>query len=154
MGIIGLLLCIRVMQVRLVLPHQYRAKELRDSFLRLSRCAMLQYKYLCTISQIRRTRFPFEKKSSVNKGFLDMLLYAVEPPPSSFSHLKSTMIKPYNITVTYVPVNDFDWSFTRTGPLPWNQTVWYNTLENSAQNEPLTFEKGHYLRYSQLCLCG
>jgi hypothetical protein len=29
-----------------------------------------------------------------------------------------------NITVPYVPTSQFDWSFNRTGPLPWNQTVW------------------------------
>ncbi|RDW60270.1 hypothetical protein BP5796_11876 [Coleophoma crateriformis] len=29
-----------------------------------------------------------------------------------------------NVTVPYVELADFDWSFTRTGPLPWNQTVW------------------------------
>ncbi|CZT51936.1 uncharacterized protein RSE6_13163 [Rhynchosporium secalis] len=30
----------------------------------------------------------------------------------------------HNITVPYVNVIDFDWGFNRTGPLPWNQTVW------------------------------
>lgn len=30
----------------------------------------------------------------------------------------------HNITVPYVNVKDFDWGFNRTGPLPWNQTVW------------------------------
>ncbi|KAG4415709.1 hypothetical protein IFR04_011166 [Cadophora malorum] len=30
----------------------------------------------------------------------------------------------HNITVPYVDVKDFDWGFNRTGPLPWNQTVW------------------------------
>lgn len=30
----------------------------------------------------------------------------------------------HNITVPYVSVADFDWSFARSGPLPWNQTVW------------------------------
>jgi len=29
-----------------------------------------------------------------------------------------------NITVPYVPTSQFDWSFARTGPLPWNQTIW------------------------------
>jgi len=29
-----------------------------------------------------------------------------------------------NVTVPWVPVADFDWSFARSGPLPWNQTVW------------------------------
>ncbi|PSN59886.1 hypothetical protein BS50DRAFT_579689 [Corynespora cassiicola Philippines] len=29
-----------------------------------------------------------------------------------------------NITVPWVPLADFDWSFARSGPLPWNQTVW------------------------------
>jgi len=29
-----------------------------------------------------------------------------------------------NITVPWVPTSQFDWSFARTGPLPWNQTVW------------------------------
>ncbi|KAN0072693.1 hypothetical protein V8E54_008807 [Elaphomyces granulatus] len=29
-----------------------------------------------------------------------------------------------NITVPYVPLDEFDWSFYRTGPLPWNQTIW------------------------------
>lgn len=29
-----------------------------------------------------------------------------------------------NITVPYVPLSEFDWSFARSGPLPWNQTVW------------------------------
>ncbi|KAL1968841.1 hypothetical protein VTN77DRAFT_1202 [Rasamsonia byssochlamydoides] len=29
-----------------------------------------------------------------------------------------------NITVPYVPLSEFDWSFGRTGPLPWNQTIW------------------------------
>lgn len=29
-----------------------------------------------------------------------------------------------NVTVPYVPLSEFDWSFNRTGPLPWNQTVW------------------------------
>jgi len=44
---------------------------------------------------------------------------------------EATMIEPYNLTVPYVPVKDFDWSFNRTGPLPWNQTVWYTNLETS-----------------------
>lgn len=30
----------------------------------------------------------------------------------------------HNVTVPYVTLADFDWSFNRTGPLPWNQTVW------------------------------
>ncbi|KAG0653067.1 hypothetical protein D0Z07_0372 [Hyphodiscus hymeniophilus] len=30
----------------------------------------------------------------------------------------------HNITVPYVALADFDWSFKRTGPLLWNQTVW------------------------------
>ncbi|KAF3059424.1 hypothetical protein GL218_04546 [Daldinia childiae] len=29
-----------------------------------------------------------------------------------------------NITVPWVPLDEFDWSFARTGPLPWNLTVW------------------------------
>jgi hypothetical protein len=29
-----------------------------------------------------------------------------------------------NITVPWVPLDEFDWSFARSGPLPWNQTVW------------------------------
>jgi hypothetical protein len=29
-----------------------------------------------------------------------------------------------NITVPWVPLAEFDWSFARSGPLPWNQTVW------------------------------
>ncbi|KAF2760118.1 hypothetical protein EJ05DRAFT_483901 [Pseudovirgaria hyperparasitica] len=29
-----------------------------------------------------------------------------------------------NITVPWVPLDEFDWSFKRTGPLPWNLTVW------------------------------
>jgi len=29
-----------------------------------------------------------------------------------------------NVTVPYVPLDEFDWSFGRTGPLPWNQTIW------------------------------
>jgi len=29
-----------------------------------------------------------------------------------------------NITVPYVPTSQFDWSFARSGPLPWNQTIW------------------------------
>jgi len=33
--------------------------------------------------------------------------------------------KPYNVTVPYIDAANFDWSFARTGPLPWNQTVWY-----------------------------
>ncbi|KAN0068871.1 hypothetical protein V8E54_013040 [Elaphomyces granulatus] len=34
------------------------------------------------------------------------------------------MSGPRNITVLWVPTSQFDWSFSRTGPLPWNQTVW------------------------------
>src|SRR5438874_699863 len=30
----------------------------------------------------------------------------------------------HNITVPWVPLAEFDWSFSRSGPLPWNQTVW------------------------------
>ncbi|KAH8701647.1 hypothetical protein BGW36DRAFT_445254 [Talaromyces proteolyticus] len=30
----------------------------------------------------------------------------------------------HNITVPYVSTDKFDWSFARTGPLPWNQTIW------------------------------
>lgn len=37
----------------------------------------------------------------------------------------------HNTTVPYVPLSDFDWSFTRSGPLPWNQTVWQASLANS-----------------------
>ncbi|KAI4865280.1 hypothetical protein F4820DRAFT_303697 [Hypoxylon rubiginosum] len=29
-----------------------------------------------------------------------------------------------NITVPWVPLDEFDWSFARSGPLPWNLTVW------------------------------
>jgi len=29
-----------------------------------------------------------------------------------------------NITVPYITISQFDWSFARTGPLPWNQTLW------------------------------
>ncbi|KAI1448203.1 hypothetical protein F5Y02DRAFT_300408 [Annulohypoxylon stygium] len=29
-----------------------------------------------------------------------------------------------NITVPWVPLDEFDWSFSRSGPLPWNLTVW------------------------------
>ncbi|OTA98035.1 hypothetical protein M426DRAFT_260228 [Hypoxylon sp. CI-4A] len=29
-----------------------------------------------------------------------------------------------DITVPWVPLDEFDWSFARTGPLPWNITVW------------------------------
>ncbi|KAI1085202.1 hypothetical protein F5B20DRAFT_133543 [Whalleya microplaca] len=29
-----------------------------------------------------------------------------------------------NITVPWVPLAEFDWSFGRSGPLPWNLTVW------------------------------
>ncbi|KAI1769150.1 hypothetical protein GGR53DRAFT_228119 [Hypoxylon sp. FL1150] len=29
-----------------------------------------------------------------------------------------------NVTVPWVPLDEFDWSFARTGPLPWNITVW------------------------------
>jgi len=29
-----------------------------------------------------------------------------------------------NVTVPYVPLDEFDWSFGRSGPLPWNQTIW------------------------------
>ncbi|XXG96442.1 hypothetical protein Hte_002725 [Hypoxylon texense] len=29
-----------------------------------------------------------------------------------------------NITVPWVPLDEFDWSFGRSGPLPWNLTVW------------------------------
>lgn len=34
------------------------------------------------------------------------------------------MSKVQNITVPWVPLDDFDWSFARSGPLPWNLTVW------------------------------
>lgn len=34
----------------------------------------------------------------------------------------------HNITVPYVDLAEFDWSFTRSGPLPWNRTVWYAPL--------------------------
>ncbi|KAN0086904.1 hypothetical protein V8E54_000592 [Elaphomyces granulatus] len=30
----------------------------------------------------------------------------------------------HNITVPYVSTSQFDWSFARTYPLPWNQTIW------------------------------
>ena len=30
-----------------------------------------------------------------------------------------------NITVPYVGLSQFDWSIARTGPLPWNLTLWY-----------------------------
>ncbi|KAI1772532.1 hypothetical protein F4818DRAFT_426272 [Hypoxylon cercidicola] len=29
-----------------------------------------------------------------------------------------------NVTVPWVPLDEFDWSFARSGPLPWNLTVW------------------------------
>ncbi|KAI0382820.1 hypothetical protein F5Y04DRAFT_287813 [Hypomontagnella monticulosa] len=29
-----------------------------------------------------------------------------------------------NITVPWVPLDEFDWSFARSGPIPWNLTVW------------------------------
>lgn len=29
-----------------------------------------------------------------------------------------------NVTVPWVPLDEFDWSFARSGPLPWNKTVW------------------------------
>lgn len=30
----------------------------------------------------------------------------------------------HNVTVPWVPLAEFDWSFARSGPLPWNQAVW------------------------------
>jgi hypothetical protein len=44
-----------------------------------------------------------------------------------------------NITVPYVPFDEFHWSISHVGPLPWNQTVWYYTSLSLYQRQFLTF---------------
>jgi len=58
-----------------------------------------------------------------------MLLYFPDsdttlPPSPTISTNLIMSSKVYNVTVPYVDTADFDWSFARSGPLPWNQTVW------------------------------
>jgi len=57
-----------------------------------------------------------------------MLLYTPDNSPVPVSNstviIMSKASKVHNVTVPYVALADFDWSFARSGPLPWNQTVW------------------------------
>jgi hypothetical protein len=52
-----------------------------------------------------------------------------------------------NVTVPWVPLADFDWSFTRSGPLPWNITVWSILAVFTALPIWLTFELTVWIFY-------
>lgn len=54
----------------------------------------------------------------------------------------------HNVTVPWVPLADFDWSFARTGPLPWNQTVWSIIAVFTALPLWMTFELTMWIFYS------
>ena len=46
----------------------------------------------------------------------------------------------HNVSVPWVPLDDFDWSFARTGPLPYNFTVWSIIAVFTALPIWMTFE--------------
>ncbi|CAO2650020.1 Nn.00g013120.m01.CDS01 [Neocucurbitaria sp. VM-36] len=54
----------------------------------------------------------------------------------------------HNVTVPWVPLADFDWSFARSGPLPWNQTVWSIIAVFTALPLWMTFELTVWIFYS------
>ncbi|KAJ4370043.1 hypothetical protein N0V83_005807 [Neocucurbitaria cava] len=54
----------------------------------------------------------------------------------------------HNVTVPWVPLGDFDWSFARTGPLPWNQTVWSIIAVFTALPIWMTFELTMWIFYN------
>ncbi|KAF1849190.1 uncharacterized protein K460DRAFT_415603 [Cucurbitaria berberidis CBS 394.84] len=53
-----------------------------------------------------------------------------------------------NVTVPWVPLAEFDWSFARSGPLPWNQTVWSIIAVFTALPIWMTFELTLWIFYS------
>jgi hypothetical protein len=52
-----------------------------------------------------------------------------------------------NITVPWVPLAEFDWSFARSGPLPWNLTVWSILAVFTALPLWMTFELTVWIFY-------
>ncbi|KAI2470658.1 hypothetical protein F4781DRAFT_390155 [Annulohypoxylon bovei var. microspora] len=48
----------------------------------------------------------------------------IPPLIAIYIRISSQMSNVQNITVPWVPLDEFDWSFARSGPLPWNLTVW------------------------------
>jgi hypothetical protein len=53
----------------------------------------------------------------------------------------------HNVTVPWVPLAEFDWSFARSGPLPWNLTVWSIIAVFTALPLWMTFELTVWIFY-------